>query len=122
MDRLYRMGEAARLMGVHPNTIRRWDAEGKLRCQWTPGGKERRIPEGEIRRIMGITEGNADAVVLYGRVSGHGQRNDLETQVKCLEAEFAPRFASVYTVTDIGSGLNARHRGLRKVLDMARPV
>jgi excisionase family DNA binding protein len=48
MDRLYRMGEAARLMDVHPNTIRRWEAEGKLRCQWTPGGKERRIPESEI--------------------------------------------------------------------------
>lgn len=120
MDRLYRMGEAARLMDVHPNTIRRWEAEGKLRCQWTPGGKERRIAESEIRRIMGISEDNRDAVVLYGRVSGHGQRDDLETQVKCLEVEFAPHFAKVYTVTDIGSGLNARRKGLRKLFDMAR--
>jgi predicted site-specific integrase-resolvase len=66
-----------------------------------PFGKERRIPESEIRRILGITEDNADAVVLYGRVSGHGQRDDLETQVKCLEAEFAPRFAKVYTQREV---------------------
>ena len=120
MDRLYRMGEAARLMDVHPNTIRRWEAEGKLRCRWTPGGKERRIPESEIRRILGITEDNNDAVALYGRVSGHGQRDDLETQVKCLAAEFASRFTKAYTITDVGSGLNARRKGLRKLLDLAR--
>jgi len=120
MDRLYRMGEAARLMDVHPNTIRRWEAEGKLRCEWTPGGKERRIPESEIRRILGITEGKADAVVVYGRVSGHGQRDDLAAQVQSLEAEYGPGFARTYTVTDIGSGLNARRKGLRRVLDMAR--
>jgi putative resolvase len=119
MDKLYRMGEAAQLLDVHPNTIRRWEAEGKLRCEWTPGGKERRIPEREINRILGITTaGNADAVVLYGRVSGHGQRDDLETQVECLEVEFAPRFAKAYTITDIGSGLNAKRRGLRRLMDM----
>jgi excisionase family DNA binding protein len=121
MDKLYRMGEAARLLDVHPNTIRRWEAEGKLRCEWTPGGKERRIPESEIRRILGITaEGNTDAVALYGRVSGHGQRDDLKTQVQCLEVEFAPRFTEAYTITDIGSGLNARRRGLHRLMDMAR--
>ena len=61
------MGEAARLLDVHPNTIRRWHSTGKLRCEWTPGGKERRVPESELRRIMGLSE-NADAVALYGRV------------------------------------------------------
>lgn len=120
MDRLYRMGEASRLMGVHPNTIRRWEMEGKLRCEWTPGGKERRIPESEIRRILGTTENTADAVVLYGRVSGHGQRDNLETQVKSLEAEYGSRFAKGYTITDVGRGLNARRRGLHKLFDMAR--
>ena len=120
MDRYYRMGEAARLMGVHPNTIRRWEAEGKLHCKWTPGGKERRIPESEIQRLLGISAGNADAVILYGRVSGHSQRKDLETQVQSLEATFAPQFAQVYHLTDIASGLNTRRSGLHKLLAMVR--
>ena len=39
--------------------------------------------------------------------------------MKCLEAEFASRFAKAYTITDVGSGLNARRKGLRKLLDLA---
>jgi putative resolvase len=110
-EKLYRMAEAAQLLAVHPNTIRRWEAAGKLRCEGTPGGKERRVPESEIRRLMGLSE-NADAVALYGRVSGHGQRDDLGRQVAGLQAEFASHFAEVYTFTDISSGLNPRRKGL----------
>lgn len=116
---MYRMAEAARLLDVHPNTIRRWEAAGNLRCEWTPGGKERRIPESEIRRLMGLAE-NADAIALYGRVSGHDQRDDLERQVESLAAEFAGHFAESCTFTDIGSGLNPRRKGLWQVFDLAR--
>ena len=31
--------EACRQIGVHPNTLRQWDKEGKIRTQRTPGGK-----------------------------------------------------------------------------------
>ena len=112
------MGEAARLLDVHPNTIRRWHSTGKLRCEWTPGGKERRVPESELRRIMGLSE-NADAVALYGRVSGHGQKDDLAVQVKRLEGEFGSRYSHSYSLKDIGSGLNTRRRGLGQLLELA---
>lgn len=118
-EKLYRMAEAARLLDVHPNTIRRWEATGQLRCEWTPGGKERRIPESEIRRLMGVS-GNDDAVALYGRVSGHGQKDDLQRQVASLEAAFSAKFSQTYTFTDIGSGLNPRRKGLWQMLELVR--
>jgi excisionase family DNA binding protein len=45
------MKEACTLLGVHPNTIRRWDKEGKIKVV-RPEGGQRRIPEDEIKRLL----------------------------------------------------------------------
>lgn len=48
MDNTYRIAEAARLLGVHPSTLRRWDEKGILRPSIrTPTG-ERRYTEADI--------------------------------------------------------------------------
>ena len=48
MDNTYRIAEAARLLGVHPSTLRRWDREGILHPSIrTPTG-ERRYTEADI--------------------------------------------------------------------------
>lgn len=49
--RLYTMREACSLLGVHPNTLRRWDGEGKIKVV-RPKGGHRRIPESEITRLL----------------------------------------------------------------------
>ena len=51
LKKLYTMKEACTLLGVHPNTIRRWDKEGKIKVV-RPEGGQRRIPEGEIERLL----------------------------------------------------------------------
>jgi predicted site-specific integrase-resolvase len=114
-------GQGCPLLDVHPSTIRRWEAEGELRCEWTPGSKERRIPESEIHRIPGTTaKENTVAVALYGCVSGHGHGDGLETQAFCLAAKYISRYGKTYTITEIGSGLNIICRRLRKLMDMVR--
>jgi len=50
-ERLYTMREACSLLRVHPNTIRRWDREGKVRVV-RPERGQRRIPESEITRLL----------------------------------------------------------------------
>jgi excisionase family DNA binding protein len=52
MEKFYTMKDACVILGVHPNTLRRWDKEEKIRCVRTPGNR-RRIPESEILRIIG---------------------------------------------------------------------
>jgi excisionase family DNA binding protein len=50
-ERLYTMREACSQLGVHPNTLRRWDKERKIRTV-RPERGQRRIPESEITRLL----------------------------------------------------------------------
>ena len=48
MTNTYRTAEAARMLGVHPSTLRRWDKKGILRPSIrTPTG-ERRYTEADL--------------------------------------------------------------------------
>jgi len=43
--------EAARLIGVHENTIRKWEERGIIRAIHLPGSNFRRVPAAEIDRL-----------------------------------------------------------------------
>jgi molybdopterin-binding protein len=47
----YRIGEAAGLLGVRVETLRRWESEGKIRFTRTEGG-QRRVPPEEVARLL----------------------------------------------------------------------
>jgi molybdopterin-binding protein len=51
MEETYRIGEAARALGVRVETLRRWEDEGRLRTIRTAGG-QRRIPAAELARLL----------------------------------------------------------------------
>ncbi len=50
-EKLYKMKEACKILGLHPNTIRLWDKQGKIKVV-RPQGGQRRIPESEITRLL----------------------------------------------------------------------
>ena len=80
--KLLRISKAAHELGLHPVTVRKWIKAGKI--QAIRVGNEARVPRSEIERLAGKTDGRL--IVLYGRVSGQGQKNDLETQLERLQA------------------------------------
>ena len=47
----YRIGEAAKLLGVRVETLRRWEREGALHVQRTSGG-QRIVPQAEVARLL----------------------------------------------------------------------
>ena len=47
----YRIGEAAEILGVRVETLRRWEREGKLTTSRTSGG-QRRVPAAEVARLI----------------------------------------------------------------------
>ena len=69
---------------------------------------------------MGI-QTNADdrATIGYSRVSSHDQRKDLERQKERLQKwEEENDSEKIEVISDLGSGLNFKKRGLKKVLHM----
>jgi len=104
------------MLGVHKDTLRRWEKEGKIRAVWM--GRERRFPEEEIRRFLG--ESNPDVAVLYARVSGHDRKADLHRQVEALKEAIGSRFFETVVLADIGSGLSTDRKGLRKAMRTVR--
>ena len=116
-DQLYRIGKASQRLGVSIPTIRNWIYSGKLTTLRTVGG-EHRIPESEIRRILGIST-KERITVIYSRVSSQGQKSDLVTQEQLLE-HYAIKngYNNIVKLKDIASGLNGKRRGLNKLFQM----
>ena len=116
--RLLRSGEVAKRLGLHPLTVRRWVKEGKISA--IPIGREARIPITEVERLLG--EQRAGMLVLYARVSGHDQKEDLQRQVQQLEqwVLLARTGQKSMTLTDIGSGLNTERKNLQRLLALVQ--
>src|SRR5207245_5032481 len=72
----------------------------------------------KIERIVGGIGGRL--VVRYGRVSGHGQKDDLETQLKRLQAwaQAERKGQETLVLSDVGSGLKAGRRHLQRLLKL----
>jgi len=115
MEKLYTMKEASKMLGVHIRTLQKWDNAGKIRCVRTVGGK-RRVPESEIKRILGMHEERK--VVGYARVSSHAQNDDLERQIEAINHYAEEHGWSVEILKDIGSSLNEDRKGFQKLLEM----
>ncbi len=97
-------------------TVRRWIKAGRI--QVVQVGREMRIPRSEIERIVGTFDGRL--LVLYGRVSGRGEQDDLTTQLERLQAWARAERKGIETLvlSDIGSGLKAGRKQLQRLLKL----
>ena len=50
-DESLRIGQAAALLGVSVDTLRRWEADGRMRLERSGGG-QRVVPLAEVRRLL----------------------------------------------------------------------
>lgn len=117
MEKLYSPKEAGVLLGVKTQTIRQMDINGRIKCIKTSGGK-RRIPENEIRRLIGIS--TLKKAIIYARVSSYDQKKngDLQRQINTLQENYKNIFQSIEIISDIGSGLNENRKGLKSLLNL----
>lgn len=118
MKRLVGIGEAAKALGVTPLTLRRWDESGKLKPARVTEGGRRRYDLAKLQpELHRQQDDTARRTVAYARVSSHDQKPALERQAHLLEAYCAGQGWTYEVVTDLGSGMNYRKKGLKRLLE-----
>ena len=111
MSNLLSISEAAKLKGVSCNTLRRWEAQGKLIPQRTANGHRRY----DLSQLLGIKK-ELSYTIGYARTSSHDQKKDLERQVQVLELFCAQQGWQYQIIKDLGSGMNYNKRGLQRLI------
>lgn len=108
---------ASRVIGVHPNTLRKWDAQGVIDSIRVNGGyrlfniskfkRDQKAKNGHNQKT-----GEERANYIYARVSSGKQSEDLRRQSRDLEASY-PGFQ---VLSDTGSGINFKRKGFKRLL------
>ena len=107
--------KAAEALGVHQETLRRWEAAGKIKVERTTLG-HRRYDLASLRGIKPMIL--SQSTICYARVSSHDQKEDLARQSALLESFCTVHGWTYEVVQDLGSGLNYQKKGLKKLIKM----
>ncbi|MHA2273511.1 MAG: IS607 family transposase [Candidatus Hodarchaeales archaeon] len=121
LEKHYRIGQAAEVLGLSIPNLRLYLQNGTIQAVRTPGGHWR-IPERELLRLTGQPSRGIEGVVIYARVSSQKQKQagNLDRQVERLQ-QFAEnqQLTVIKTITDVGSGINDKRKGLKKLFRLA---
>lgn len=106
-----RSREATKYYGVCGNTLRSWAKSGLIEFQLSKGGHRiYRIGTTDCKEFKPMQTKKS---YVYARVSSAKQGDDLQRQTEFLRSKFPTH----EVITDIGSGLNYKRRGLNRMLD-----
>ena len=111
------IGEVAEMLSITVQTLRNWEKKGKIKSVRSAGG-HRKFEDTEINRVLGKTETQSRKTLVYARVSTPSRKDDLNRQKEVLEMFCIARGWVYITVTDIGSGLNYRKKGLLELIEL----
>lgn len=115
------IGEASKLCGICPKTLRKITDENKVDFYRTPSGN-RKISRHSLSELCNIIpidnkiSKNEKINFIYSRVSSKKQQDDLYRQIDYLKNK-QPEYSTYTPIQDIGSGLNFKRKGLQTILD-----
>ena len=99
--------KATASLGLHPQTLRCYAAEGKIPYYRNSAGQRLYDVDAYLRGATRPT------IVCYCRVSSAKQRSDLNRQV----AQMREHYPNAEIVSDVAGGLNWKRRGLLSILE-----
>lgn len=115
MSRFIKIGEAAKILGVSIQTLRRWEETGYLVPDRRSQGNTRYYA---LDKLVGKKILDNDLTVAYARVSSHDQKEDLKRQAEVLAAYCIKQGWNYQIVQDLGSGMNYQKKGLKALINM----
>ncbi len=85
------LGEAARAIGVSPDTLRRWDRAGRIRTTRDPSNR-RRVPRSEVERLTARPRrsGTGDGLSARNRFTGVVRSVEVDGVMALVELEVGP--------------------------------
>nr|DAE94134.1 MAG TPA: serine recombinase [Caudoviricetes sp.] len=116
---LMSIGKFSKEIGVSISTLRTWDKTGYLKPAKVLDNGYRYYSDEQIDKYLNVDSDIDDRkIVLYARVSAKKQMDDLDRQIENLKTYAYTKGYSFELITDIGSGLNYKKEGLKKLIRM----
>lgn len=111
------IGQASKILGVSIQTLRNWEKTGRLLPDFVSAGRTRRYSRRRLLSITGLTNSETKedqkVTIAYARVSTNEQKEDLSRQIELLELFCAKNGFTYEVISDSGSGMNYRKKGLK---------
>ena len=117
---MYTIGKFAKKLGITVHTLRVWDKENKLKPEYISNGGHRYYSEEQLKKLLPQLEIKQENRINIGyvRVSAKHQKDDLERQSQVMELFLAQKGKSFKIISDIGSGINYKKKGLSELLTL----
>lgn len=113
---LMSIGKFSKEVGISINHLRLLHKTGELVPVKITKGGTRYYSDKQLNDYLGLNEKDKK-VILYARVSTKQQKDDLENQIKSLKEYAYSKGYNFEIISDIGSGVNYKKEGLKKLLE-----
>ena len=118
MSKYYSINEFSKILGVSAQTLRNWDANGKLHPHHTSTNGYRHYSHEQLNQVMNIKPNLNRLTIGYCRVSSHKQKDDLERQIENVKTYLIAKGQPFEIISDIGSGINYKKKGLKELIKL----
>jgi len=116
--KLYSIGKFGEAIGKTTQTLRNWNKSGELVPHFVSEKGTRYYSQAQLDAFNTLHCKTKKITIGYCRVSSAKQKDDLERQVQNTKDYMIARGYSFDVITDIGSGINYKKKGLKKLLDL----
>ena len=109
------MKVAKKILGLSISTLRNYEKEGKIECIKTENGWRKFNVKKYLLDNKIKVKDEIKKNYIYCRVSSYDRKEDLQRQVDYLKN----KYPTYEVITDIGSGINFKRKGLKKLIKIA---